>query len=73
MFKIIKQFFSNISFKIIADFIKDTVVYSLPFIVTYGGNMITDNTISWFLILIGYLIGIYLLKNSIKKNNQKLF
>ena len=45
MFKYFKKILSNITFKIITDFIKDKIIYLLPFIFTYGGNMITESVI----------------------------
>ena len=67
MFKYIKDNLSIITAEVIKDYIKSKIVYFLPVIFTYGGNMITENTIGWFLILIASLIGVYLLKNSIQK------
>lgn len=67
MFKYIKDNLSIITAEVIKDYIKSKIVYFLPVIFTYGGNMITENTIDWFLILIASLIGVYLLKNSIQK------
>ncbi len=67
MFKYIKENLSTITHELIKDYIKNKIVYSLPFIFSYGGNMIIKNTIGWILILIGSSIGIYLFKNVIQK------
>ena len=67
MFKYIKKNLSTITHELIKDYIKDRIVYSLPFIFSYGGNMIIKSTIGWILIFIGSSIGIYLLKNAIQK------
>ena len=67
MFKSIKEYLSTITSDLIKDYIKSKIVYLLLLIFAWGGNMITENTVGWTLILISSLIGIYLLKNVIQE------
>jgi len=62
MFQLIKQFFSNVSFKIITDFFKDWAMYLFPILISSGGYMITSQVIGWSLIAISSSLFIYILK-----------
>jgi len=66
MYKHIKSILSNITFKIITDFIKDNIVSIFPLLISSGGYMLVGNTIAaWLCICLGLLIGIYGIRNFI--------
>ncbi len=46
MFKYIKENLSTITHELIKDYIKNKIVYSLPFIFSYGGNMIIKGSVA---------------------------
>jgi len=59
MFKYIKPILSNITVKIITDFIKDKIIYMFPPLISSGGYMLTQNIIAWLCICVGSLLAIY--------------
>ncbi len=59
MFKHIKPILSNITVKIITDFIKDKIIYMFPPLISSGGYMLKQDIIAWLCICLGSLAGIY--------------